>query len=326
MVSTQISFATENVIKWKCQTHLPAASDGYTRSAKALADEIKAKTNGRLIIELYPAGALIPSVEIFNAVNRGMIPMGLSFLGYFQDKVPLAAVASGLPMNFRDVWEAVYFHYSLGFEEMMREATAKHNVMYFTDSIFPVDLAIKKPINSLDDFKGLKIRSSGIMQKYLTSIGAAASFIPGGEVYAALASGVSDGAHWGDVLGSEDMGFFEVCKYLLRPSISVATTQGWLISEKAFNALPGDIQKILQETMNMHCWKRTNERLYLATESAFRIKNKYNVQTVSLSDADYSKLQEGAVAFWDEVAKISPECQQAVQLIKDFNRSLGRIK
>ncbi|UCH06114.1 MAG: TRAP transporter substrate-binding protein DctP, partial [Deltaproteobacteria bacterium] len=244
LVCNQPAAAAEEVIKWRCQVHWPAASSSYKDSLLVVIDRLKKRTNGRLIIEPYAAGALVTAKEIFNAVKRGMIPIAITSSAYPRDVIPLMNVASGLPCNFGNVWEAVYFHKWLGFEQMMRDECAKHGLYYSTDKVYPTELSLKKPVRKFDDFKGLKLRSSGILQVFLTSIGAAASYIPGAEIYPALASGVVEGVHWGAVQGSYSMKFYDINKYHFRPALNIAATDIWLINKKAFSKIPEDIQKI----------------------------------------------------------------------------------
>lgn len=326
VVSSSVSnaVAADNVIKWKMQTHWPASSSSYAGSAQVLVDKLKERTNGRLQIELFPAGALVPAKELFNAAKRGMIQIVATSSAYPRDQVPLMDVASGLPMNFRNVWECIYYNKWLGFDDMVKEAFAKHGLYYSADKVYPTELSLKKPVRSIADFKGLKLRSSGILQTYLTSLGAAASYLPGSEIYAALSSGVVDGAHWGAVQGSDSMGFYEVNKYHLRPALNIAQTDIWLINQKALDQLPQDIQDIVKATLDEHFWLRTNQYQYLEEITLAKVQKEKGVQLITLGDEDVKKMKEAALATWDEVAKRSPECAKAVQMLKDFQASLGR--
>ncbi len=316
--------AADEIIKWKCQVHWPTASSSYADSAEAVIKRIKERTNGRLDIELFPAEALVPSKEIFNSVKRGMIQMGVSAVAYYRDQVPLAAVASGLPMNFLHVWECAYYHQWLGFEAMMREACAKHGIYYATDKVYPTELVSKKPVRTFEDFKGLKIRSSGVLQQYLTSIGAAASYLPGGEVYTALSSGVVDAAHWGAVQGADSMKFYEVCKYHIRPALNIAATDTWLVNQKALDKLPEDLRKIVTATLQENFWLRTNQYEYLEDKTYIDIKQKYGTEICTLGPEDVKKMKVAAQLMWDDVAKQSPDCEKAVQMLRDFLKTLGR--
>jgi len=318
--------AADEVFTWKCVTHWPMASSSYKGSLIAIADRIKERTNGRLIIEPHPAGSLVPAKEEFNAVKRGMVPIGVTSAAYPLAQVPLMNVASGLPLNFGEVWEAAYFYQWLGFEQMLKDEVAKHGMLYFTDKVYPTELSLKKPVRKFEDFKGLKLRSSGILQKFLTSIGAAASYLPGSEIYPALASGVIDGAHWGAVQGSASMKFYDVNKYHLRPALNVAGTDIWLINQKALAKLPEDIQKTLVTTLEEHFWLRTNQYIYLENKTLSKVQKELGVELITLSPEEYGKMQTAALKIWDEVAQKGPQCAKAVEMLKEFNRQMGRIK
>ncbi|MFW6081403.1 MAG: TRAP transporter substrate-binding protein DctP [Desulfosalsimonas sp.] len=255
--------AADDVIKWKIQSHWPTSSSSYDDSLKKVADELKEKTDGRLIFEPHPAGALVPSKEIFAAVKRGMIQGGTLSPGYVRDWIKIAGVASGLPYAFKDTWECAYFHQYYGFEEMLQEAAAEHGVFWSTDKVYPTELVLSKPVRSLEDFKGLKLRSSGVLQKFLSELGASAEYIPGSEIYPALSSGVVDGAHWGASQGAYSMNLYEVCKYHMLPPLNIASTDVWVFNQKAIDSLPEDIRGVFHNTMEKHFWERTNEYQYL---------------------------------------------------------------
>ena len=72
-----------------------------------------------------------------------------------------------------------------------------------------------------------------------------------------------DGAHWGAVQGNSSMGFYEICKYHLKPCLNIAGTDAWLVNLEAMKKLPEDIQKILVATLEEHFWMRTNQYIYL---------------------------------------------------------------
>ena len=313
-----------DVIKWKMETHWPASSSSFDDSAKVVVEKLKKRTNGRLDIELFPSGALVPAKELFNACKRGMIPIIVTSSAYPRDQVPLMDIASGLPMNFKNVWEIIYFNKWLGFDAMVQEAFAKHGLYYSPDKVYPTELSSKKPIKTFDDFKGLKLRSSGILQVYLSSIGAAASYLPGSEIYAALSSGVIDGAHWGAVQGSDSMKFYEISKYHLRTPLNFAQTDIWLINIAALEKLPKDIQDIVKSTLEEHFWMRTNQYQYQEEITLAKVQKEKGVQVTTLSDEDYNKMKDAAMVTWEEAAQRSPENAKAVQMLKDFLKSLGR--
>ncbi len=313
------------VTTWRVQSHWPAASSSYKDSLLVLKKKLEQRTNGRLILEPHEAGTLFSATDTFNAVRRGIIPMGTISPGYIIDQVPLAGVASGLPFAFRNVWEAAYFHKHMGFEQMMRDAVGKFGVYYSTDKVYPTEMVVRRPINSYDDFTKLKIRSSGTLQLFLTEAGAAASYVPGAELYTALSQGVIDGAHWGAVQGAYSMSLYEVAKYHVRPALNIAGTDVFIINQKALDALPDDVRKILIDTLDQQFWERTNEYQYQEEIALARAQRELGVKLNVLPDDVQQKLAETAQKNWEMEAKRSPESAKAVEMLRAFLTDLGYL-
>lgn len=317
--------AAEETFTWKVQAHWPAASSSYTDSLVRLQRVLDERTDGRLKLELYEAGALFSGKETFNAVSRGILEMGAIAASYAQDKVSLAGIASGLPFAFRNVWEVAYFHKNMGFEQMLRDEAAEHGVYWSTEKIFPTEMVVKKPIKTWEDFTRLKIRSSGVLQKFLTDAGASASYVPGSEMYSALDSGVVDGAHWGAVQGAASMSLYEVAKYHVKPALNIAGTDVFIVNQKALNKLPEDMQKIVKDTLNEQFWIRTNEYLFKERSTLAKVIAEDGVEVNKLPDDVQEKLTQAAQKMWEEEAKRSDNAKKALGMVKELLAELGYL-
>lgn len=317
--------AEEEVTTWRVQSHWPAGEPAYKSSLVRIKNVIEERTDGRLKLNLHGAGALFKAPEIFNAVSRGVIEMGTILPAYAQDKMTLAAIASGLPFSFREPWEAAYFHKQLGFEEMLREEASKHGIYYSSDRVYPVRLVLKKPVNSMDDFSSAKLRSSGAMQTFLSDAGAAVSYIPGPELYPALDSGVVDGAHWGGISGAEGMNLFEIAKYVVDPALTNSSTDALIINQEALDALPDDVRGIVVQALDEHFWYRTNEYQYQERTALARVMDEHGVQITTLPDDVQQRLTKVAEKMWDKSADRSDLSQEAVKRMKAFLRELGYL-
>ncbi|MCK0162385.1 TRAP transporter substrate-binding protein DctP [Marinobacter sp. S6332] len=317
--------AAQETYTWKVQSHWPGASSSYTDSLVRLQRVLDERTDGRLKLKLYEAGALFKAQETFNAVSRGILEMGTISPGYAQDKISLAGIASGLPFAFRNVWEATYFHQGMGFEQMLRDEAAEHGVYWATDKVYPTEMVIKKPINSWEDFTRLKIRSSGALQKFLTEAGAAASYIPGSELYSALDSGIVDGAHWGAAQGAASMALYEVAKYHVQPALNIAGTDVIIVSMKALKKLPEDMQQIVKDALDEQFWVRTNEYLYKERITLAKVIAEQGVQVNVMPDEVQDKLVKAAQAMWNEEGERSANAKKALTMLKDYLKELGYL-
>jgi TRAP-type mannitol/chloroaromatic compound transport system substrate-binding protein len=120
------------------------------------------------------------------------------------------------------------------------------------------------------------------------------------------------------------MGFYELNKYHLRPALNIAATDIWLVNQKALSTLPEDIQKILVTTLDEHFFLRTNQYIYLEDKTLAAIQKEKGVELITLPQQEYVKMQKAAVKIWDDVAEKDPQCAKAVQMLREFNKSLGR--
>lgn len=317
--------AAQETFTWKVQVHWPAASSSYQDSAVRLQRVLDERTNGRLKLELYEAGALFSGKETFNAVSRGILEMGAIAASYAQDKVSLAGIASGLPFAFRNVWEVAYFHKNMGFEQMLRDEADEHGVYWSTEKIFPTEMVVKKPIKTWEDFTSLKIRSSGVLQKFLTEAGASASYVPGSEMYSALDSGVVDGAHWGAVQGAASMSLYEVAKYHVKPALNIAGTDVFIVNQKALNKLPEDMQKIVKDALNEQFWIRTNEYLFKERSTLAKVIAEDGVEVNQLPEDVQEKLIQTAQKMWEEEGQRSDNAKKALGMVKELLTELGYL-
>jgi TRAP-type C4-dicarboxylate transport system substrate-binding protein len=318
--------SAQETIRWKVQSHWPSASSSYEDSLVRLKNEISECTNGRLELQLHEAGALFPAKEIFNATKRGIIQMGTISPAYLPETVTTAGIAAGLPFAFRNVWEAAYFHKQLGFEQMLRDEVAKQGVYYSTDKVYPTEMVVKAPVESLEDFRKLKIRSSGTLQRFLTEAGAAAQYLPGPELYPGLSTGVVNAAHWGAAQGAQSMGLYEVAKHHVQPALNIAGTDAFIINQKALDKLPADVRKCVIDSLDEQFWMRTNEYQYQERVTLAEAIKKQGVQINQLPPEVLNHLAQVAVKQWEEEGKKGPQAQQALTTLKSFLRELGYIQ
>lgn len=325
LVIPGIAFAQDKSVTWRVQSHWPSSSSSYEDSLVRIKNIIEKRTEGRVKLQLFEAGALFKAPEIFNAVSRGVIQMGTISPAYAQDKMSLAGIASGLPFAFRNVWEVEYFHMNMGFEAMLQEEAAKHGVYYSTDKAYPTEMVVKKPINSMEDFKKLKIRSSGALQKFLTEAGAAGTYLPGGELYPALSSGVVDGAHWGAAQGAASMKLYEVAKYHVQPPLNIAGTDAFILNQKALEKLSAADQKTVKDALKEQFYFRTVEYLYLEKIALSKAIKEDGVKVNTLPDDVAKQLATVAQKTWDAEAQRSENAAKVVKMIRAFLTDLGYL-
>lgn len=320
---TGTTASAQDTITWRVQSHWPSASSSFDDSLGLLRDTLDERTDGRLQLELHEAGSLFGHDEIFNAVRRGVIEMGTISPAYILDEVSTAGIAFGLPNAFRNTWEAAYFFKHLGLEDTLREEAAEHGVYYSTDKVYPTEMVLTDRVESLEDFEALNIRSSGTLQQFLTESGAAASMIPGEELYQALSTGVVDGAHWGAVQGAMSMSLYEVARFHVRPPLNIGGIDAFVVNQEAIDDLPEDVRAVFLNALEEQFWKRTNEYIYKEQVALTRAEAEHDVEVISLPDEARARMDEAAAELWQAEAEKSPEAAEAIEKLEAFLSDLG---
>ncbi len=309
-------------VVWKVQSHWPKASASYGDSLQIIANELKENTEGRFTLQLFGAGEFAKGGEIFNIVRRGVVEMGTLSPGYIQGEAPTSGLALGVPGTFREPWEFSHFLKNMGFEDMYNEDLAKHGVVCRAEKVYPTELVVSKPINSMADFAKLKLRSSGSYLKYLEAAGASTQYIAGPELYQSLASGVVDGAHWGAAQGALSMSLWEVAKYHMKPTMGLAMDM-LIMNQKAIDALPADLRAEFFNLLDMRFWKRTTEYQYKEKVALSQGVAKQNVKVAQFPEAVLKAFAQASGKILEEERAKGGNATKGADMLVKFLTELG---
>lgn len=206
--------------------------------------EVEKRTNGKVKITYYPGGTLLSADKIFNGIVDGIADMGSSVLGYSRGMFP-AMEAIDLPNGYPNGVVATRVINDF-YNEFKPKPFKRVKPLYF-HAHGPGILHSKRPVRTLEDIKGMKIRSYGFNAKMTTSLGAVPVALPQSGVYEALQKGVAD-ATFGpsEVLKGWKQG--EVVKATTL-CYSVGYTAGFFVvmNLDKWNSLPEDVQKVIEE-------------------------------------------------------------------------------
>jgi TRAP-type mannitol/chloroaromatic compound transport system substrate-binding protein len=246
--------AAQAKIVWKVQTTWPSGITLF-QHAKDIGTRVEEMTGGRFKWEVLPVGAVVGAFEVLEAVNKGLVDAAHGWPGYWAGKNTAAALFGGTlggPFGMR-LEDFLAWMYHGGGEDLYNELLQKDlkmdNVMAMlhpTCCQEPLGW-FKKPIRSLADFRGMKMRSSGLGVDLLKEMGISAVVLAGGEILPALERGVVDGVEWSNPASDIPLGFHQVAKYLVGPSARQPFgVQEMLISKKKWAELPADLKAVVR--------------------------------------------------------------------------------
>ena len=236
---------TKEVIK--LAHHLPPKENRHLaveRFAKTLAQ----KTNGAMEVQIHPGGSLGNERDNLEGVRMGTIQMSFVNPATTVNFEPLLGILD-MPFLFRDI-EHVHKVLDGPIGERMAEAlrkTSEVRVMTWFDTIFRVVLTTR-PINRLEDFRGLKIRvpESPVYTRIFRLLGANPTPLPWGDIYTALQTKVVEGMESApDTMYNSKL--HEVAKYLAVTRHIYNCTM-LVINDKYFQGLSPDVKKAITDS------------------------------------------------------------------------------
>lgn len=317
----------KSTIKWRMQTHWPTGVGYYKDVYVRFCDRVRAASDGELDITPLPPGAIVPTKDVFEALGRGLFEISLIWPTYWMGKVPVAAYVNGQLFTWQSVDEMYAYFYDMGAIDVFRQAYADHGVRFVAPlPMAGVGLYSKKPLRTLADFKGYKVRSTGIAAQVFQKAGATPVFFPGAELYQALQTGVCEGAHWGSISTGWDMKLQEVCKYIVRPKLAEINNGEIIMNQKKWAALPPHLQAIIEECtrsagVDFLTWSGYHNILDINTW-----KDKKMGEISTLDEDCVAQLRKFAIEVLDEYSKKDPKyCAKAGDILKDLMKMTGRI-
>ncbi len=213
--------------------HFPIMGTGVEKFAQRVEDI----SGGSLQIKIYPKNVLVPALAVFDACSSGQIDAFHSGPYYWKGKNSAFALFSGMPFGFTAEEINSWMLFGGGMD-LWREQYAKYNLHPFLGGNTNIQMGgwFRKPIRSLADMQGLKMRIPGLGGEVFSRMGVNPILLPAGEIYTSLERGVIDATEWVGPALDIKMGFYKVAPYYY---------SGW--------HEPGSV---LELTFNKHLWSK----------------------------------------------------------------------
>jgi TRAP-type mannitol/chloroaromatic compound transport system substrate-binding protein len=270
-----------------------------TIGAQAFADNVAQLSDGRIKVQVFTGGALGNALKVSETVKNGIAEMGHTWMGYDWGKDPTTVLFAGYAGS-PDSERMLHWLYEGGGVELQREfRDEKFDVVSFPLFIRTAEVFLhsRKPVKTLEDLKGLKMRTAGAWLEMSESLGAAPVTTPGGDVYPMLERGAIDATEWGTPWENVSPGFHKVAKYVIIPGVHQPVAPFELVINKA-------------------AWNKLSDKDKEAVETAARLTTLNSWLRIGQEDAK-------ALAFFESegnvIIELDPEVQHKAQdIAKDW--------
>jgi len=222
-------------------------SHGQAKVGEAWAKEIEKRTKGQVKITVLAGGSLTPADQVYDGVLKGISDLGMSCFAYTRGRFPVMEVLD-LPIGYPNGRVATAVANS--FYQQFRPRELDGVKVLYLHAHGPGLLHTTRPVANLEQLKGMKIRSTGLSAKVVSSLGAVPVAMPQGATYEALQKGVVEGT-FGPIEVLKGWKQAEVIKSTTDcPEIGYTTAMFVVMNLKKWNALPKDVQKVFEEVSN----------------------------------------------------------------------------
>jgi len=249
------------------------------------AKEVEKRTNGKVKVQTFPGGTLLPAKNIFDGVISGQADIGNFAMSYQPGRFPISE-AIDLPVGFSSAKAA-----SLALLDLVEKYNAKEFEKVKILTMFtcpPANIMTKMPVKSLKDLKGMELRVGGTQADIIKNLGGIPVAMPQSDTPEAIQKGVVKG----HVSSMEVLKDFNYAAYT--PNVTIANlwvvTFAVVMNKDKWNSLPADVKKLFNDMKREQAeWtgKYVDDHVQ---ESLAWSKQKYNLQIYELSASEKAEI------------------------------------
>jgi len=311
----------QSKIKWRLQTYAgPALAEHVIKPS---IDAFNKVANGDMEIELYFADQLVPTGELFRAMQRGTIDAVQSDDDSIAAPVDVSVFGGYFPFATRYSLDVPVLFNQYGLKEIWEEAYGEvENVTWLSAGAWdPCHFNTVDPIRSLDDLKGKRVFTFPTAGRFLSRFGVVPVTLPWEDIEVAVQTGELDGIAWSGITEDYTVGWADVTNYFLTNNISGAWCGSYFANTESWERVPAHLQELFRLCMDSSHYYR--QHWYWGGEAHLRTQGT-KLQLTSIPDDEWKTVEEEALKFWDEIAKESLRSAKVVEIFKQYAEVMSK--
>tara|TARA_B110000977_G_scaffold97622_1_gene128554 strand:+ start:4678 stop:5724 length:1047 start_codon:yes stop_codon:yes gene_type:complete len=311
---------SKTTIKWRLQTYAgPALGEHVVKPA---IDAFNKIAGSEMQIELYYSDQLVPTGELFRAMQKGTIDAVQSDDDSMASPTEVSVFGGYFPFATRYSLDVPVLFNQYGLAEIWDEEYSKVGVKHLSAGAWdPCNFATKEPINSLSDLKGKKVFTFPTAGRFLRQFGVVPVTLPWEDIEVAVQTGELDGIAWSGITEDYTVGWADVTNYFLTNNISGAWVGSFFANMERYNALPENLQGLLKMAMDASHYRRL--WWYWGGEASLRVHGT-KMKLTTIPDEDWATVQQAAEKFWDEIAAESKTKAKVIEIFRKYNADMEK--
>jgi TRAP-type mannitol/chloroaromatic compound transport system substrate-binding protein len=316
----------ERTFKWKMVTTWPPAFPGLGTGAESLAALIQDASGGRIEVQVYGAGELVPAFEVFDTVSRGTAQIGHGAGYYWKGKAEAAQFFSATPFGMNAQERNAWMFYGGG-EDLWREVYDPFNLVPAAAGNTGVQMGgwFNKEINSLQDLQGLKMRIPGLGGEVLKRAGGTPVNLPGGEIFTALQTGSIDATEWVGPYNDLAFGLHQAARFYYYPGWhEPGTCLEVIFNKDALAELPDDLRTLVLTAARAVNGNMLAEYTARNQQALDTLVNEHGVELRKFPDDVLRRLRALSEEVVEEIADRDPVTRKVVDSQRAFQAQVER--
>lgn len=318
------SFARGQTQRWRMVTSWPKNRTGPALSARRLAERITAMSGGRLQVDVFAAGEIVPAFATFDAVANNTVELAHTAALYWQNIFPTAGLFTTAPFGLSPVEHQAWIDF-IGGQALWDELYGSRGVRGFLAGNTGPSMGgwFRKPIQSAADVKGLRIRVQGLGAQVYERLGATPLTIAAGEILPAIEKGVIDGVEFLAPANDYDTGIARYAPFYYMPGFNKPNgASECLISRARYEALPPDLQTIIAEACRAEHGQGLAEAMQTNASALVNLIQTYPIKIEKFPDALLLEAFNATRALMNEIAERDPLSKRIVTHYADTQKAL----
>ncbi len=272
-------------------------------------DDLAKKSNGRLVLKVFPAGQMGPPPRQFDLVRTGVADIAIGLTGSTPGRFPLTEL-SNLPFMVNQSAKSSKALTELAPKYLAPEFAGVKILYLMTTTPLKFHMASKQ-LNTMADFKGLRIRYAGeIFAESVKAFGAVPLAVQPGDVVDAMSKGTIDGALF-PFEGAQSFQVGTVAKYSYEPGVNAASFF-FVMNPSSYEKLPPDLRALIDQTTGPAGAERMGKLLDDAEVEGRAYMTSKGVQIIPFSAATQAEMQAAVKPIVDDtIGKLEAKGQPA---------------
>ena len=305
----------QSKITWRLQTYAgPALAEHVIKPS---IDAFNKVANGEMEIELYFSDQLVPTGELFRAMQRGTIDAVQSDDDSIAAPVDISVFGGYFPFATRYSLDVPVLFNDYGLKEIWEEAYGEiDGVTWLSAGAWdPCHFATVDPIRSLEDLRGKRVFTFPTAGRFLSRFGVVPVSLPWEDIEVAVQTGELDGIAWSGITEDYTVGWADVTNYFLTNNISGAWCGSYFANSERWDELPDHLKTLFRLCMDSSHYYR--QHWYWGGEARLRTGGD-KLALTTIPDAEWQQVEDEAMKFWDEIAAESERNARVVAILKEY--------